>query len=576
MIKRIVLIMVLLLSYCSAMAANPVAIPMEYYVIESRSKRIIISAFSDNITFNTHDYMDYPDIAWSTRYKTYRVGDGAAAITTWTIKSIPAHGNLYEDTTLLGIDDTITDPDALLYIPTPAYTGDDAFSFQVADSIGSSNIAVVDLIIEAPENYTPPLGIEAPGFGIADEPPADPSNWPGAEETGWYYIDKDHASCDDNNDYGCPDVPRCNIPSSVSVVEGGKMVLIPATTAYELRDSTWQRFTLDGAEGNTSWLVGCNDCTEQPIITSHQNRIHEDIRLEGNFAVVDGIEFNDVKISFAGESSVGENLTIRHCEIRDMINNGNGAATTMNGALINSLYFDVSIHDNGSINEDLSKEVDYHGIQVSDVNNLWILDSCMWENAGDSIQVKSLVGEVSSANNIYVGRIKSHSEGENTVDVKGFDTIIVSECDSWDLRRVIYGNSKGLSQNFYINDEGVQLGSAWFINNRAWDSGGTGLGSAAIGYITVYITGNLTSWTYDGIWQFQHIYPPNQLYMTNNTLIEYRRYGINVSTSTYDETYPKTKTYIDGNFFDGADESTWDIYAHGGDTNDTGSFESCY
>ncbi|MEJ2622285.1 MAG: hypothetical protein P8163_19165 [Candidatus Thiodiazotropha sp.] len=82
---------------------------------------------------------------------------------------------------------------------------------------------------------------------------------------------------------------------------------------------------------------------------------------------------------------------------------------------------------------------------------------------------------------VYVGRLVAHSEGENCVDIKDSNRVVVSESDCWDLRRVAYGNSGGNAKNFYVNHEGVQQNIVYFLNNRSWDTGGANFAASKIG-----------------------------------------------------------------------------------------------
>jgi hypothetical protein len=558
-VKKIIIALVLSLWGGSVYAAA-VAIPMKYYVIQNRSKYIVLSAYSDDNTFNTHRYSDTP-IQWSTRYKKHRGGDGPASINEWVIKSPPQNGVLYNGKNPVFSNYKIDDPDNLIYVPKKGYAGDDLFTFEVMDSKGRSNIAKVELVVQNAGSYTPPVGIPNPGFGIANEPPADPVNWPESEQAGYYYIDKDHAGATDvSNSYGYPAKPRVTIPTSREVPAGCKMVIKAATTPYVMADTSWVQIRLNGSSSSAAWIVGLNDGSNKPVIQKHANKTATELRLEGSYFIIDGIDFNGM-IPYHREDvlGAGTNCVIRHSDISGSLAT-TGSGTNMNGAN-NSMYFDCAIHDTGFIESDLLSENDVHGIQVAASTNLWALDSCFWENAGDSIQVNG-----TSANNIYIGRNKMHSEGENAVDAKSFNTLIISENDGWDFRIVVYGDSGGMSQIFYVNDEGTQLGSAWFINNRTWDSGGPGISCAAIGNIPVYAVGNLISWTRDGIQQFHH---DNAFYIYNNTIINYRNSALNVSV----QGGPASDTYFSGNFIGASSGATYQVIAQGGVTTDTGSFK---
>ena len=85
-----------------------------------------------------------------------------------------------------------------------------------------------------------------------------------------------------------------------------------------------------------------------------------------------------------------------------------------------------------------------------------------------------------------------HSMMENCIDFKDFNKFVVSESSCWDIREVSYGSgSGGLAQNFYVNDEGIQQGYGYFLNNRSWDTSGQNFAAANIGG-RVYFIGNLS------------------------------------------------------------------------------------
>ncbi len=534
----------------------PTAIAMDYSVVKNRSKYMTLAAWSSDVTYNTHSYADYPNINWSKRYKEYRMGDGGAAITLWRIISAPEHGTLYEGTTAVSDNDTISNPDDLIYVPSSDYVGEDFFTFQVTDSVGVSNIATVSITVEDSGAYTMPVGIPSPGFGISDEPPADPVEWPNAQATGFYYIDNS-VTCSDTNTYGYPANPRCTIPTNPVVGAGQKMVLKASPNPYYSRNFSWQQIQLNGSVNNRAWIVGVNDGPNKPIVMSNPST-NTGWRMEGSYWTIDGIIFDGVGPAVRGDLGAESYVVIRHSEIRNRTGT-TGSATSMNASTQNGLYFDVFIHANGLIEEDLSMEHDVHGIQVNSAANLWILDSMFSENAGDSIQVNG-----AGASNIYVGRNKMHSEGENAVDTKEFNTMVISENDGWDMRRVGYGNSGGNAQIFYINDEGTQLGGWWAINNRAWDTGGPGIASASLG-ADVYIIGNTVAWCNDGIQNWTH--GGRTAFIYNNTIDKCRNSAFNVSVPGG----PGAFTRIAGNYV-GSGDWIYQLLTYGGSTTDTGSF----
>ena len=87
--------------------------------------------------------------------------------------------------------------------------------------------------------WTPPIGIPAPTFGINDVAPAAPNPWT-ASTPGFYYIDQTKtAATDTNNTYGTPAKPRRTIPWT-----------LPAGAVVELHG------TYDTGHGSPATIVG--------------------------------------------------------------------------------------------------------------------------------------------------------------------------------------------------------------------------------------------------------------------------------------------------------------------------------
>ncbi|MEJ2692950.1 MAG: hypothetical protein P8166_07800, partial [Candidatus Thiodiazotropha sp.] len=475
---------------CDTQTGSVVAIPFNFVTPRNVGKYVTLSATSTEVEYNVHSYADAPNIKWSKRYKAYKYGNGGAAVTSWRLQSPPANGTLYEGATPLTQNDTIADPDELFYVPNSDFVGNDSFSYCAGDATGMSNVAKVSMQVADTANYPMPVGIPNPGFGIDDTPPADPPSWPDGETAGYYYIDSDHAACSDANSYGYPDRPRCSIPASgASVAAGAKMVLAASTQPYSLRDNSWQQVSFNGSAGATSWLVGDEAGPDKPRIALHPNRTASgtQFRITGSYLRVSGVIFDGPNIRHMGGGAT--NVVLRHSEVRNNPStNGGGSSVGLSTEGSDVLAFNVYAHDNGIVEADgLSEERDIHAFVGSTQSGFWMLDNRCDENAGDCVQLTNN----NTTSDVYVGRLAAHSEGENCVDIKDFNRVVVSESDCWDQRVVVYGNSGGNAQNFYVNDEGVQQNYVYFLNNRSWDTGGTNYGASNIAG-RVYIIGNLS------------------------------------------------------------------------------------
>jgi chitodextrinase len=473
---------------CGTQTGSVVALPFKFVLPQNVGKYVTLAATSTLVEYILHTHEDAPDINWSRRYKPYKYGDGGGAVTVWRLDTPPANGILYEGTTALAQDDTISDPDDLFYVPNSDFIGEDSFTYCAADATGLSNVAEVSLQVADPANYPMPVGVTDPGFGINETPPDDPASWPGAETAGYYYIDSDDPACSDNNSYGFPDLPRCSFPANGSTIAAGaKLVLAPSTQPLSLRDSGWHQINFDGTSGSTSWLIGDEQGPGKPIIVPHANQSGEQLRITGSHLRISGVVFDRAMPRHMGGGA--DNVVLRHSEItNNPSTGGGGTSVSLSTGGSNVLAFNVYAHDNGIVEADgLSRERDIHAFIGTNQQGYWLLDNRCDENAGDCIQL----GNNNTSSDVFIGRLVSHSEGENCIDIKDFNRVVVSESDCWDLRRVAYGNSGGNAQNFYVNDEGIQQNYVYFLNNRSWDTGGSNFATSNLsGH--VYFIGNVS------------------------------------------------------------------------------------
>lgn len=474
---------------CGTQTGSAIAIDFEYVTIKDIGKYITLGATSNDITFNLHSYTDAPNINWSRRYKNYKYGTGGGAITSWILNAAPSNGKVYEVNTQKNAGDTISDPDDLMYVPDVGFEGTDEFTYCVTDSTGQSNIAKVSVSVVSGTNYKTPVGVPKPSFGIEETPPADPAGWPSSEVAGFFYIDSDHPSCSDSNTYGTPNTPRCSFPSNgTTLPAGGKIVLAESDNPYYLRDNAWHALTSSGTSSNPTWIVGNERGPKKPVIKKVAARSYTQFRIFGAHMRISGVVIDGAVLDQRADLGVGDGMVLRHSEVRNNPStNGGGTSIGLSDGGTGVLALNVYAHDNGIVEDaGLSEERDIHAFVGSNQTNYWILDSRCDENAGDCVQLTNN----NTTSNVYVGRLVAHSEGENCVDIKDFDNVVVSTSDCWDLRPVEYGNSGGNAQAFYVNDEGTQQNYVYMLNNRSWDTGGVHFGANNIGG-RVYFIGNL-------------------------------------------------------------------------------------
>jgi hypothetical protein len=309
----------------------------------------------------------------------------------------------------------------------------------VAASIGLLALASAPA---AAQPWTPPLGVPMPSFGVSEQARAVPSPWNG-ETSGFYYVDNTHSLASDSVTFGSPARPRRSIPSSVaagSVVEvhGG-----PYTTGVSIGI---------GGTGTAASPIFYRGVGKPQIAATSNQR---SVSVSGAYVVVEGFLFSNLMVSLNGH-----HLSVRDNEMRGMPPAPGGTATNVGGSK-DAVVLRNYIHNNGDPN--YFDENDIHGVLVtSGAERVWIVDNEMHGNGGDSVQVNSQQGTL--ARLIYIARNRMHEEGENAVDIKTAEDVIISQNKCWGFRPTQFAHSGSDGTAIVVNDDNALNR----LNNRIW------------------------------------------------------------------------------------------------------------
>lgn len=284
--------------------------------------------------------------------------------------------------------------------------------------------------------YTPPAGIPTPKWGdmnpIELTAPSTPSAWPANEVAGFYYIDNTDPNCSTAVKYGCPAVPRCELPLSAT---------FPAGTYLEVHGGPYENtigshryeWTFQGTEDNPVWFRGAS--------VASRPEIRGFIRMYGTYVVVENILFTvrpsdqyvQIDLGNYQEQTI-DHAVLRHCEVagNGMQTAGFSSAISLSGNADTGakthdiVLYDLKIHDIGD--DDATEENDYHGIlPAQHTYNIWILNCEIFNLGGDSVQVGSnnYVGD-QMPHHVYIGDGDFYSNYENAVDVKNANHTVIS------------------------------------------------------------------------------------------------------------------------------------------------------
>ncbi len=324
--------------------------------------------------------------------------------------------------------------------------------FVIVAAIGIGS--VMASVVSAQAQWTPPIGIPAPSFGITQVAPKSPSPWTAATP-GFYYVDASQSSATDtSNPYGTPAKPRKTIPTSLPA---GAVVELHGT--YDQSQSSPRGIVANGTSTSPVFIRGASASTK-PIIRNYWE-------VGGNYLVMENLEFGPLNNSQTGSlvllAPIGH-VALRGSDLHGNPTDGGLGIVSWDASLNHDVViYNNSIHDNGDVNATYDQDV--HGIAVSArVSNLWVLDNQLYRNSGDGIQINAAsAADQATTHNIYVGRNTSYSNKQAGFWAKQAVDVIFSQnvCHSHRL-----GNSSmGMCMGYQYATT-----RAWFLFNNVYDS----------------------------------------------------------------------------------------------------------
>jgi hypothetical protein len=311
--------------------------------------------------------------------------------------------------------------------------------------------------------WTPPLGVPAPSFGIQQVAPAAPNPWvlPAA---GFYYVEPSNPLATDTaNPYGTPALPRDTIP--VSLPAGA---VVELHGAYDTSHSSPRGIVMNGTSAAPVFVRGAS-ATNRPVISNYWE-------VSGSYFVLENLEFAAAgayqgrnQLYVLAPTNFG---AIRFSDLHGTFDHGGISLVgyTSGTAVSNFVVYGNRIHDNGDVNA--TNDQDVHGIGVGErVQSLWIVDNELFNNSGDGIQINAGQTNQATTHHIYVGRNRSHHNKQTGMWTKQAVDVVFSQ-------NVVYahrpGNSSfGACMGFQYAPQRV-----WFLFNVISDCDyGIGTGS---------------------------------------------------------------------------------------------------
>ena len=303
--------------------------------------------------------------------------------------------------------------------------------------------------------WSPPIGIPSPSFGIFESARPSPNPWT-VPTPGYYFVEASRlGATNQNNPYGTPAKPRSTIPN---VLPAGSVVELHGT--YDQLHLSPANFVSQGTSTNPVFIRGASS-SARPLI-------RRDWEVSGNYFILENLEFGPTPDSSTTGALIirapTSHLAIRHSELHGTLTDGGLAVENWTNGSLNTdnvvVYHNV-VHDNGDVNATFDQDV--HGMHVGDhVNTVWIVDNEMYGNSGDGLQINASASLAATTHHIYVGRNVSHHNKQGGFWVKQATDVIFSQ-------NLAYAHRPGNSSLGHCL--GAQYGPdyVWWIYNRAFD-----------------------------------------------------------------------------------------------------------
>ena len=288
-----------------------------------------------------------------------------------------------------------------------------------------------------------PTGIPDAWISPDIEAPSSPSSWI-SETENMYYIDGSRSDCSTKVAYGSTTEPRCYFPSQLAA---GAYVEIHGGP-YEYTNTVYLRS--NGTQKNPVWIVGAQG-----------NIVRMNLVIHGTYLYLDGLNIEGDKGISARPY---KNIQTDHVMVRNTVITGTGSvATGTTGINANGgpgLQFEGFIAYKNTISymgdSEAAIENDRHALIAGTyINDVWHLFNTTHHNGGDGVQYSH--GGV-NAHHFYYGGNISHDEGENCVDIKKANDVVISGNTCYNIEPS--SSSQGSCMVVHYDPSRI-----WFINN---------------------------------------------------------------------------------------------------------------
>jgi hypothetical protein len=373
-----------------------------------------------------------------------------------------------------------------------------------------TTVTVVDVrsTAPAPVQWTPPIGIPEPSFGIREThymyqlqsgetcsthpkkcfnfgsgPQAyhDAGNGPYS-----HYVDNTAPNAtDSNNPFGNHALPRKTFPD---------LNTLPAGSVVEIHGGPY----VGSVIGSSQHLATQNGTKDQPIFFRGYSAANKPVldtigsfMIRGPYIIVENLKFKettaDIRPWFASENA--SHISFRSNESTGSRSSGGAAGVFTGDLYVDNIVFYNNVVKLTTADEMIANNFEYENVGFAIVRHssyVWIVDNDI-SGVGSDAAGAGHAAEY-TAKYYFIGRNKMYHTGENAVDVKEVDHVVISQNTMYDF----VGPGTDSDGTAVVVHYGPQLPpkNAWILYNEIYNAIDNGIQVGGDVLDDVYIIGN--------------------------------------------------------------------------------------
>jgi len=352
-------------------------------------------------------------------------------------------------------------------------------------------LVILMTTVVAYAQWEPPIGIPAPDFGIEEthymyegqtyDFGSGPEAYPDAGNGPYtHYIDCSHAAAtDDANPYGTPAKPRMTIPTTV-----------PAGSVVEIHNGDYSSMSVvgNGTASKPVFIRGISPENKARIVKNTGEGDH--LVLTGStYMIVENLEIHGSKGFRIFQ--VSRYVCVRNCECtgwdRIMFNLFPSSSWSSGDTIEHIVIYNNEIHHDAKWP---AVDTMNHGLAVNQgCKWVWFVDNLVYNVGEDGIHLWGGPDKEARAPHpqyVYIGRNHIYDCGENAIDIKTSEHVIISQNELHGHRSISSSAGAAIVLNndhspAFLNDY------LWVIFNEIYDNH---IGVECRGWNKSYVIGN--------------------------------------------------------------------------------------